>query len=221
MKVLILIDAKNFERGIFDFCAKKNEFRFIDFHKISLFILDYLQHNSQYINNNLTHLRTYFYTGEYTDNIIRKIGKYIGKKPENPDKLNDLLIKCKKEQQKQNNFFNFAKNYYFFEIKSKPLQFSYSDIKVLQKGVDVQLAVDLVDFTQKNIYDIVVILSGDVDLLESIKIAKSMGKHVVIFGDASVTAEEMKKYSDIFVDIGRFSDEQLNKFTHRPNEVKK
>jgi uncharacterized LabA/DUF88 family protein len=58
-----------------------------------------------------------------------------------------------------------------------------SDGKYHEKGVDVQIACDLVDFTHKDIYDIVVLLSGDVDLLEAVKIAKGMGKHVIIFGD--------------------------------------
>jgi len=51
-------------------------------------------------------------------------------------------------------------------------------------------------------------------LLESITNAKSMGKQIIVFGDESVTAEEIKRYSNMFIDIGRFDKEQLNKFTH-------
>ncbi|MBU4086431.1 MAG: NYN domain-containing protein, partial [Nanoarchaeota archaeon] len=87
---------------------------------------------------------------------------------------------------------------------------------IFQKGVDVQLASDLVDFTHKNVFDVAVILSGDIDLLESIKIAKGMGKQVVIVGDRSVTAEEMKKIADLYADIGKLEKAELNKFTHVP-----
>jgi uncharacterized protein (TIGR00288 family) len=92
---------------------------------------------------------------------------------------------------------------------------------VLQKGVDVQLAVDLVDFTHKDMFDIAVIFSGDIDLLESIKTAKGMGKQIIIMGNSSVTAEEMKRQADLFIDVGRFDEEQLNKFTHIYNREDK
>ena len=220
MRVLILIDAKNFEQGVIDIYKKRKEFRFIDFYKLNNFIMDYLKGNLQYKNCQLTHLRTYFYTGEYTNKLIEKIERYYESSPDEKDIIKSLLEKCKKEQEKQNTFFNYAKNYYYFETKTKPLQFSYSDIKVMQKGVDVQLAVDLVDFTHKNLFDIAVILSGDIDLLESVRTSKGMGKQIIIFGNSSVTAEEMKRNADLFIDIGRFSEEQLNKFTHISDEVK-
>ena len=216
MRVLILIDAKNFEQGIFEISKGRGEFRFIDFNRLNQFIIEYLKINFQYKEGNLKHVRTYFYTGEYTDKLIEKIEKHLEKKPEEADLIKKLLERCKKDQSKQQVFFNLAKNYYFFEIRAKPLQFSYSDIRVFQKGVDVQLAVDLVDFTHKDMFDIAVILSGDIDLLESIKTSKNMGKHIIILGSSGVTAEEMKRHADWFIDTARFSEEQLNKFTHIP-----
>lgn len=214
MKVLIFIDSKNFERGINNLSEKQKIFRYVDYYKINKFILDYLNNNPQYSNITLSHLRTYLYTGEFTDKLIQKIEKYCDLNSEKNILLKNLLEKCKKEQQIQIEFFRRAKSYYFFEIRAKPLQFSPSDTRVFQKGVDVQLAVDLVDFTHKNLFDVAVILSGDIDLLESIKTTKSLGKHVILFGDTSVTAEEMKREADIFIDVGRFTEEQLNKFTH-------
>lgn len=214
MKVLILIDAKNFEQGLIELSKERNEFRYVDFYKLNNFIIDYLKNNLQYKNCQLNHLRTYLYTGEYTDKLIEKITKYCEQNPQKNEVLSKILEKCLKEQEKQKTFFSYAKNYYFFEIKTKPLQFSYSNLRIMQKGVDVQLAVDLVDFTHKNIFDIAVILSGDIDLLESIKTTKSMGKQIIIMGNSSVTAEEMKRESDMFIDIRRFTDEQINKFSH-------
>ncbi len=213
MKVLILIDAKNFENGVVNLSKKRKEFRFVDWYKLNVFIIDYLKKNLQYKDCDLKHIRTYFYTGEFTDKLIQKVEKYFGDNPESVE-VKDLIERLKKDKEKQENFFKIAKNYYFFEIKTKPLQFSYSDKKIFQKGVDVQLAVDLVDFAHKNVYGVAVLLSGDIDLLESITNAKSMGKQIIIFGDESVTAEEIKRYSDMFIDIGRFDEEQLNKFTH-------
>lgn len=220
MKVLILIDAKNFEQGVINASKRRNEFRFIDFHKVKNFVLEYLKNNPQYENIQLSLLRTYLYTGEYTNSLIEKIEKQSEKDKYNK-KLKELLDHSKKKYAIQKNFIKFSKSYYFFELRLKPLQFSSIDYAVFQKGVDVQLASDLVDFTHKNIYDISVLLSGDVDLLESIKIVKGMGKHIIIFSDANITAEEMKRHADLFIDMGRFSEEQLNRFTHIPDEVKR
>lgn len=214
MRVLILIDAKNFENGVINLCKERGEFRFIDFNRLNMFLLNYLKNNIQYKNCNLSHVRTYFYTGQYTDSLIKKIERYLERKPEETDVIQPIIKRCKKEQEKQENFFKIAKNYYFFEIKAKPLQFSYSDTKIFQKGVDVQLAVDLVDFAHKDVYDVAILLSGDIDLLESVINAKNMGKQIIVFGDESVTAEEIKRVADIFIDIHKLKEEELNKFTH-------
>jgi len=149
---------------------------------------------------------------------MERIEKEFEKNPDETDVINGLLVDCRKKQEIQEEFFRRAKDYYFFEIKSKPLQFSPSDIKIFQKGVDVQLAVDLVDFCHKDVFDVAILLSGDIDLLESVKTVKQMGKQIILFGSSSVTAEEMKKFADFFVDIGRFDKEQLDRFSHVPVE---
>lgn len=217
MRVLILIDFKNFEQGVIDISKNRNEFRFVDFHKIKNFIIEYLKNNPQYKDHNISLIRTYLYSGEYTDDLIKKIEKQLEGDKNNKDLLR-LLDDSKKKFKIQNNFFMFAKNYYFFELRLKPLQFSRFDNKIFQKGVDVQLAADLVDFTHKDIFDVAVLLSGDIDLLESIKISKNEGKQIIVFSNSSVTAEEMKKYADMFIDIGRFTKEQLDKFSHIPEK---
>jgi uncharacterized LabA/DUF88 family protein len=214
MRVLIFIDGKNFENGVFNLCEKRKEFRFIDFYKLNGFIMHYLENNSQYKGERLNHIRTYFYTGEFTDNLIEKIQRALEKNKEKLKEAEMLLERAKKDKEKQSKFFKIARDYYFFEVRHKPLQFNPADLRIFQKGVDVQLAADFVDFTHKNIFDIAVILSGDIDLLESIKIAKNMGKQVIIFSEASVTADEMRKYADLFINLDRLNDEQLDSFTH-------
>ena len=220
MKVLILIDADNFRNGFINAAKKRSQFRYIDYYKLSKFILEYLANNLQYKNTELTHLRTYFYSGEYTDNLLTRIESSIKKEKSELRKtqLNEKIESAKKNKEQQSKFFKLAKNYYFFEIRTKPLQFSPSKISIFQKGVDVQIAVDLVEFSYKNVFDIAVLLSGDIDLLESIKTAKRLGKHVLVFGDESVVAEEMKREADLFINIGRFTDEQLDKISHIPEK---
>ena len=74
MKVLILIDAKNFEQGVINASKRRNEFRFIDFHKVKNFVLEYLKNNPQYENIQLSLLRNYLYTDKTVDyNTERKV----------------------------------------------------------------------------------------------------------------------------------------------------
>ncbi len=222
MRVLILIDADNFRNGVINLSKQRSQFRYLDYYKINKFVTDYLAKNSQYKGCPLTHIRTYFYSGEFTDNLITRIESSIKrenqkmKKSGRINKLNEMLESAKRNKKIQSDFFKLAKNYYFFEVRTKPLQFSPSKISVFQKGVDVQIAVDLVEFSYKNVFDIVVLLSGDIDLLESVRTAKNLGKHVIIFGDESVMAEEMKKEADLFINMRRFTDEQMNQITHIP-----
>ena len=176
--------------------------------------MDYLSRNQQYKDCRLQHIRTYYYSGEYTDNLIKKMEQAM--KNQKEDKkvvLQQKIDKAKKSKGIQSDFFKIAKNYYFFEVRKKPLQFNYSQCNIIQKGVDVQIAVDLVEFAYKQMFDIVVLLSGDIDLLESVKTAKNLGKHVILFGDETVTSEEMKREADFFINMSRFSDEDLNKFS--------
>jgi len=86
-------------------------------------------------------------------------------------------------------------NFYFFEVRKKPLQYSPKN-GIFQKGVDVQLAVDLVSNAYLNTYDISVIFSGDIDLLESLRTVKNLGKHVILISHDETVARDMKKEAD-------------------------
>lgn len=56
--------------------------------------------------------------------------------------------------------------------------------KYHEKGVDVQLAVDLLVGAYENTYDTAIILSSDTDLIPAIKKAKELGKSVEYIGFA-------------------------------------
>lgn len=52
--------------------------------------------------------------------------------------------------------------------------------KPREKGIDVQLAVDLVLGAVENHYDVAVVFSGDSDLLPAIRAAMKLGKHIEV-----------------------------------------
>lgn len=215
-KVLILVDSGNFYKSIDLVSKERKEDRAIDYHKLNKFVIDYLKKNHQYKEEKLTHIRTYYYDGEYTDNLIKKIKdsiKISKKKNKDTTELEKCLEKTIKTKAGQEKFYNKAKTFYYFEIKKKPVQFAHNK-GVFQKGVDVEIAVDLVSFAFKNVYDVAVLFSGDIDLIESIKSIKSLGKHVVIFAHEKSIAKDMMQYADLYVDFKYLKSEILDGFTH-------
>ena len=57
-----------------------------------------------------------------------------------------------------------------------------SDSKFHEKGVDVQMAVDILRGAYRNEYDQVFIISSDSDLIPAIEEAQAFGKEVVYVG---------------------------------------
>jgi uncharacterized LabA/DUF88 family protein len=219
MRVMIFIDNSNFFKSVRRLVKDKNQDRVIDYHKLNKFVLDFISKNPQYSNSKLIHIRTYYYDGEYTDNLINKIKNHLNSIPNLPEneeerfKINERLKRATKRLEAQKREMNRMKSFYFFEYKLKPLQYSEKQ-GVFQKGVDVQLAVDLVSNAYLNNYDIAILFSGDIDLLESVKLSKSLGKHVIIFSHDNLMSQGMIKACDFYKDICRLENEQLNNFTH-------
>lgn len=219
MKVMIFIDNSNFFNSIRCLHEDKFQDRVIDYSKLSKFVLNFLSKNPQYINQNLFHVRTYYYDGEYTDTLVSKI-KYhlssIKNLPENQEEIYNInlsLEKVNRRMDSQKRAISIMRNFYFFEARLKPLQYSQNQ-GIFQKGVDVQLAVDLVSNAYLNNYDIAVLFSGDIDLYESVKLVKSLGKQVIIFSHEKLMAQEMITISDFYKDIYKLQDSQLDEFTH-------
>ncbi len=212
---MIFVDESNFFKTIKFIKNERKQDRVIDYNNISKFVINFLQNNSQYTNKNLSHVRTYLYDGEYTDILLNKMKKELENIPDGDGKnwLTNEFDKANKGSLGQKEKLKRMSNYRFFEVRLKPLQFSKRQ-GVFQKGVDVQLAVDLVSNAYLNNYDIAVLFSGDIDLLESIKLVKHLGKHVIIFSHWEKIAKGMRKFTDLFIDLKKLNETHLDKFTH-------
>lgn len=214
MKVMVFIDDSNFKASVRWVNLERGHDRVIDYYKLHRFVLEYLSLNPQYKNKELIHIRTYVYTGEYTDPLFKRIKNTIaGSTDAEKIKFEKLLNETEKCKEGQKRFLSKTMTYNFFEIRKKPLQFTKTK-GIFQKGVDVQLAVDLVSNAYHNNYDIAVLFSGDIDLLESLKLIKNLGKHIIIFSHYKNIAKEMIREADLLVDFQRLSDESMDKFSH-------
>jgi uncharacterized protein (TIGR00288 family) len=49
----------------------------------------------------------------------------------------------------------------------------------IEKGIDVYIAVDMIQMAYENRYDIAILISGDGDLAQAVSVAKNRGKHVI------------------------------------------
>jgi len=70
---------------------------------------------------------------------------------------------------------------------------------MIEKGVDVKLAVDMLNMAFTNIYDTAIVVSGDGDFDSAIYGAKNMGKHVENAYFSSGHSDQLKKACDKFI----------------------
>ncbi len=112
------------------------------------------------------------------------------------EKLREVITETLSKYQEQREFL--AKSYRFLELRTKPLKY---EGKVFQKGVDVQLAVDLVSHAHMNNFDAAVICSGDLDLLESLIVVKNLGKKAILVSHPENVSNKMIQISDSFIDL--------------------
>jgi uncharacterized LabA/DUF88 family protein len=75
----------------------------------------------------------------------------------------------------------------------------------IEKGVDIMLATDLVDFAWNNLYDVAILVSGDADFVYAIHAVKNRGKHVEIaYFDNSISRDLWNMADDRLLLDGTF-----------------
>jgi len=118
------------------------------------------------------------------------------------------LEKQTRNTEAQKNFFKKIREMNFVELKTTPLVCRNGYI--IQKGVDVKLATDLIQLAFSNAYDVAVLMTGDLDLKESINlIREKLGKLVLILGYYSSNPDEAK-YNTISRDLINSCDYFIN-----------
>ena len=73
-----------------------------------------------------------------------------------------------------------------------------NDGLLVEKGIDVAIAVESLYLAYENAYDIALIVSGDGDYVELVEVLKRKGKHVEVAMFKSQSAGVLLEYVDVF-----------------------
>ena len=101
-----------------------------------------------------------------------------------------------------------------YEVKKGKIVY---DNEIREKGVDVQIAIDLVIGVAENQYDTAIIVSSDTDLIPAIRYIKSKGKTVEYVGFSAEPSFGMIKESDVRILLLK---EQIESFRQNAIVVK-
>jgi uncharacterized LabA/DUF88 family protein len=102
--------------------------------------------------------------------------------------------KSEKLASDQQRLFAYLKNQ-GWEIKTGYMMKHDKNYK--EKGVDVKLAVDVLDFAYQNKYDIAIVVSSDTDLIPAISRARELKKKIEYVGFAHRPSFGMQRYANI------------------------
>lgn len=79
-------------------------------------------------------------------------------------------------------------------------------VKNVQKGVDIQLAIEMLYFGFRENYAIAILCSGDQDFIPLVKTVKDMGKKVIVAAFDHSCAEKMKRIPDGYINLTKHID---------------
>ncbi|MHB0922574.1 MAG: LabA-like NYN domain-containing protein [Bellilinea sp.] len=71
----------------------------------------------------------------------------------------------------------------------------------VEKGVDVALAIDMLDLAYNDIYDTAIIISGDGDFAKAVEIIQRRGKHVENAVTPSCLSNNLRNICDIVISL--------------------
>jgi uncharacterized protein (TIGR00288 family) len=98
-----------------------------------------------------------------------------------------------------------------FEIIKKPLRSRAigegGEIRQLEKGVDVALVTRLLSLAFEDTFDVAIIVSGDTDYIDAIRVIKDLGKRVEIAAFKGSIGRDLKFLADKFIAIDDIAEQ--------------
>lgn len=208
MRIAIFIDLENFKQGIWK-VHRRREPKYGDMH---FFLFNDIVKILGWDKYTPRLIRAYLYTGEYTDTLIKKIEYKLSNPKLNSyyqRKIKEDLENANRRKAAQEKLFEWCIECNFMELKTTPLKYEPAQ-GIYQKGVDVLIATDLMSHAYQNTFDAAILCSGDLDLLESIKVVKNLGKKVILVAHRDDTSKNIIKISDYFYDLKSLDATQID-----------
>lgn len=87
-------------------------------------------------------------------------------------------------------------------VKSRPLRQVKG--KQFEKGVDVALVTEMFKLALRNVYDVLVLVSGDGDYSEAVATLKDLGIRVEVASFKNSLSEELKQHADTLIMLDEF-----------------
>ena len=108
--------------------------------------------------------------------------------------------------QEQQKFLSTLYNTHFLEVRLGTSK--YRGEVLVEKGVDIMMATDLLQFGWRDLYDVAVLVSGDGDFAYALQTVKNLGKHVEVVAFPSNLSYELTQTADFLqiLDRGFFED---------------
>jgi len=91
-----------------------------------------------------------------------------------------------------------------FTVITKPLKLRPHG--AVEKGVDVSIVIDMLKFAFLNIFDVCILVSGDEDFVEAVKIIKERGMNVEIVSFKHNISRDLRMLADRFTYIDDILD---------------
>ncbi len=93
-----------------------------------------------------------------------------------------------------------------FEVVDKPLRKRNED-DVIEKGIDIALAVDMLSLAFRDAYDVSILVSGDADFIRAIEVVKYLGKRVEVAMFKDNLSSELRRKADKCIILDDIADE--------------
>lgn len=77
----------------------------------------------------------------------------------------------------------------------------------VEKGVDIQLATELIAQAYNHSYDVAIVVSGDEDYERAVRYVQDRGKRVIVASFRAATAPEMRKLADDYVPLDEIASD--------------
>lgn len=176
LRTMVFIDFQNFNISYNEHCTCKNLLRkSIDYCLLSKQLNNVLQLSSQVI-------KTYLFASKPCDQLLQL---------ENYKKQYDWLCKLK-----QSNYFEVIEGQQVIR-RIDGIDFDINNSKTyttIEKGTDVNVAVQMLSKGFQNAYDIAILVSGDTDYIPVVESLHNLGKTVIL---ATLPQQNVEKYRTI------------------------